>query len=223
MALTNCKECNRQVSDLAKSCPHCGAKDPAEKPTYLGRILFGVVVIFGLIAAVSNSPEKSKSLTSDYQPTKQVAITHRKINEIDAKTSCDYLKNLGFRSQGWGQLVEGDYGCPSEEKLLGKVSATNLQNDIRYYVVSKDGTHLSELKIFLNISDLEQSTAATQTMVKATNTLLGKLGLKNVSAEIKNAILAGQSTQLEKQGFRITVSKTLWENNRNYTLIMLIN
>lgn len=32
MALINCKECGKQVSDLATSCPHCGA--PVETKVY---------------------------------------------------------------------------------------------------------------------------------------------------------------------------------------------
>lgn len=26
MALVNCKECNKEISDSAKQCPHCGYK-----------------------------------------------------------------------------------------------------------------------------------------------------------------------------------------------------
>lgn len=28
MALTNCKECGNQVSDMAETCPHCGIGYP---------------------------------------------------------------------------------------------------------------------------------------------------------------------------------------------------
>ncbi len=28
MALTKCKECKKEVSTSAKTCPHCGVKDP---------------------------------------------------------------------------------------------------------------------------------------------------------------------------------------------------
>ena len=33
MALSTCKECNTKVSTLAKTCPKCGAPDPAAKKT----------------------------------------------------------------------------------------------------------------------------------------------------------------------------------------------
>lgn len=31
MALTNCKECGREISSKASACPHCGAKIPKFK------------------------------------------------------------------------------------------------------------------------------------------------------------------------------------------------
>jgi predicted amidophosphoribosyltransferase len=34
MALINCKECNKEISDQAQSCPHCGAPlQSNNKPT----------------------------------------------------------------------------------------------------------------------------------------------------------------------------------------------
>jgi RNA polymerase subunit RPABC4/transcription elongation factor Spt4 len=31
MAMSNCKECGKQVSTTAKTCPNCGAPKPTEK------------------------------------------------------------------------------------------------------------------------------------------------------------------------------------------------
>lgn len=36
MALINCPECNREVSDKAEMCPHCGYKLPKPKPMFQG-------------------------------------------------------------------------------------------------------------------------------------------------------------------------------------------
>ncbi|ENT8515558.1 hypothetical protein ACKGJF_002969 [Raoultella ornithinolytica] len=46
MAMTNCKECKKEVSSKAKVCPHCGVKEPARnvgKETAQG--CFGLVII----------------------------------------------------------------------------------------------------------------------------------------------------------------------------------
>ena len=31
MAMTECRECGEEVSSKAKSCPHCGVKNPGKK------------------------------------------------------------------------------------------------------------------------------------------------------------------------------------------------
>ncbi len=31
MAMSNCKECGKQVSTTATTCPNCGASEPTEK------------------------------------------------------------------------------------------------------------------------------------------------------------------------------------------------
>ena len=36
MALINCPECNNEISDKAKSCPHCGCELSIDKPMFYG-------------------------------------------------------------------------------------------------------------------------------------------------------------------------------------------
>lgn len=36
MALINCPECNKEVSDKAEMCPHCGYKLPKQEPMFQG-------------------------------------------------------------------------------------------------------------------------------------------------------------------------------------------
>lgn len=64
MAIVSCNECKNDISNTAKSCPHCGAKVP-RAPTWLWVIgalvaMFVVFLAFGAIRA--NTPEgKAKS------------------------------------------------------------------------------------------------------------------------------------------------------------------
>ncbi len=59
MALVNCHECNKQVSDTARTCPHCGAPVRATQQRILkwnltvfaiGMVLILTIAIGGCIA-----------------------------------------------------------------------------------------------------------------------------------------------------------------------------
>ena len=41
MTLANCKECGKQVSTTAQTCPNCGAPEPTEKKEKNTETLFG--------------------------------------------------------------------------------------------------------------------------------------------------------------------------------------
>ena len=63
MALINCPECNKQISDKAKSCPNCGSpikrqKNKFKKGTVF--ITFGIVLIIGGFAIWSNAIDAQK-------------------------------------------------------------------------------------------------------------------------------------------------------------------
>lgn len=44
MALINCPECNREISDTAKVCPSCGYKINLQKYKKRNKIIFGVIL-----------------------------------------------------------------------------------------------------------------------------------------------------------------------------------
>jgi len=51
MALTNCKECNQEVSAEAKICPHCGIEYPGVIETnyrLAGFVVLGLIIILGI-------------------------------------------------------------------------------------------------------------------------------------------------------------------------------
>lgn len=50
MAMMECTECKKQISDLAKSCPHCGA--PASSKKGGGSIFIIIVAIVGLLIII---------------------------------------------------------------------------------------------------------------------------------------------------------------------------
>lgn len=63
MAMTACKECGKEISDQAKSCPSCGAPAPKDGMGLFGKAalsLGGVLLLFIVIGAAtgpSNDPK----------------------------------------------------------------------------------------------------------------------------------------------------------------------
>ncbi len=48
--MTTCKTCGKEVAKNARTCPHCGARMPAQNPNFLGWML--IIFIIGLVLRV---------------------------------------------------------------------------------------------------------------------------------------------------------------------------
>jgi len=66
MAIINCPECNKEISDTAKSCPHCGFNLPKKGIGCAGYIFaaVGVVLIFSLLGKSPQDGDKYYSQNS---------------------------------------------------------------------------------------------------------------------------------------------------------------
>lgn len=65
MSMTKCKECKREVSTKAKTCPNCGVKDPGTKASnIIGGFIVLAVIIFGISMCSSNDESSTSSDTS---------------------------------------------------------------------------------------------------------------------------------------------------------------
>ncbi len=74
MAMTACHECGKEVSNKAKSCPHCGAKNPGKKKHKgigWGPGCLIIIALFGVFAIMN--------LNEDYQSP--VRPTHVRVTE----------------------------------------------------------------------------------------------------------------------------------------------
>ncbi|WP_213664288.1 zinc ribbon domain-containing protein [Stutzerimonas stutzeri] len=68
MALIECPECKKQISDQAKVCPGCGAKAPREPKSYAW--LWTILILFaGFVwySVVSGNDPKTKQMRVDRQ------------------------------------------------------------------------------------------------------------------------------------------------------------
>jgi hypothetical protein len=73
MALINCKECNEQISNQAKSCPKCGAKTPKKTSWFTWTIIiFIILIIYFSTNTSTNTSPQTKGETATQTPEKAV-------------------------------------------------------------------------------------------------------------------------------------------------------
>ncbi len=90
MALTKCKECKKEVSTTAKTCPHCGVKNPGmtTKQTLGGcLVLILLAVGFGYYMA-SGDDDQAKAVQNCSNTDTQCNFDK---NLVDAVTKCKPL------------------------------------------------------------------------------------------------------------------------------------
>lgn len=64
MALKSCRECKKEVSTEAKTCPHCGVANPTKEPpsgkeTLIGAAAVAVAIAVGVVMCSESDAEKS--------------------------------------------------------------------------------------------------------------------------------------------------------------------
>lgn len=142
------------------------------------------------------------------------------ISNIDPKSTCGWMAGQGLKSQGWGELGGGDFGCPSITKEFGPASASLEKSDITYYVISSGGV-LSELKIFLNVNNPGAARVAGKELLGSVDVLLEKLGVKT-PAELRSAIEKSESYSYSDAGFSFRLVKMSWGNAGQYSYKFIV-
>ena len=73
MALTNCKECNQEISTEALACPHCGIEHPGRIDNHYrlaGFVALGLIILFGItIYTKSQHGATRGTTTTDSDPS----------------------------------------------------------------------------------------------------------------------------------------------------------
>ncbi|KZQ99270.1 hypothetical protein A3N66_07370 [Enterobacter hormaechei subsp. steigerwaltii] len=107
MALTKCKECKKEVSASAKTCPHCGVKNPGvtAKQTLGGCLVLIVLAVgFGVYMA-SGDDEQAKAAQNCSNTDTQCNFDQ---NLVDAVTKCKPLieKTAKYEYEWTDSLVD---------------------------------------------------------------------------------------------------------------------
>ena len=119
MALTNCKECNQEVSNTANKCPHCGKKLKISLweigciGCIGGPVLLTVFLALIGILATAIIPSS----------VKHVDNIHVHENSVEEKPEIE-APPLELQNWSWGE----DYGYAEAEGAVKNVSGENIKN-----------------------------------------------------------------------------------------------
>ena len=142
MAMTECRECGEEVSSKAKSCPHCGVKNPGKKkqkgitwgPGCL--IIIGLFVVFGIL-----------NRNEDYNPP--VRPTDVRVDEGSPMEAT--LASIDQRSPVVSRQLVSRYAalldrlngrCPESRTMVGDMAARTKE-----LVASNYGRDVTILKV----------------------------------------------------------------------------
>jgi DNA-directed RNA polymerase subunit RPC12/RpoP len=87
MALSNCIECGKQISTDAKSCPHCGRRNPTVTNSAVTKrvLIVGAVLLVGAAIASNETPSPSPTASLATSPPRVTAADTARIhNRIDS-------------------------------------------------------------------------------------------------------------------------------------------
>lgn len=116
MALTTCRECKKEVSTDAKTCPHCGTSSPAQKSKPMSAGVGCVLIFFALLVlgAILNQAEKPRTPA-----------------EIAAAKESDRLFNLRFTCE---EMIRRQLRSPKSAEFEG-VQVYRLASDTAQRIV----------------------------------------------------------------------------------------
>lgn len=120
MAMVKCKECGKEVSDQAKSCPSCGAKPP--KKLSIGKLLFVALIGFGAFKFASMTTAVSERV-SDENARKNNALNNVKLD-------------FSWKKEGLGAVMEADFTIANDNDFQIK------DIDIKCTHYGKSGTQI---------------------------------------------------------------------------------
>lgn len=94
MAIENCRECDREVSSKAKTCPYCGISKPVHTTSPIMVIFLSMITVLVVMCMMSKNEPRSSA-------TKKLSIKER-VELTCRKGVRGVVKNLGGSIHKWG-------------------------------------------------------------------------------------------------------------------------
>lgn len=138
MALVNCRECNKEISAQAKTCPNCGAKNGKSLLGKLLKVFLGLILLSALMSALSRntnvSPPTSSSATAAPSEIPASKRPLAKKAEVEARRLLSGFKKSVDKMDGitW---------------YSSHPQANSITNRIEAYLGEKEGAYWLRMKI----------------------------------------------------------------------------
>ena len=95
MALINCRECGKEVSNEAESCPHCGIRQIQKKRGFLATMFNGLIIVTVVFTVwniflsdlINSPPQKQKAPKQKAPKKKAKDMIQFYLNNIDYRAS----------------------------------------------------------------------------------------------------------------------------------------
>ncbi len=167
MAMKPCKECGREISTEATTCPHCGKKNPTgvrTSPIALGCLaLIGFVIVVGIFSS-SNSPTVSSSSTGRTPSLKEQILGQVKLDYTWSKSEFDIMMaNFTVRNPTQYRIKDLEITCTHYAP-----SGTRIDENVRkiYEVVSPKSTrHFNDFNMGFIHSQAKSSSCSITDLV----------------------------------------------------------
>lgn len=125
--MINCKDCGKEVSKKAKTCPHCGAKVKKKKIGLV--IVIGIIALFIIISTTSNSSKTNSNNVAQKSTSTNSNTNKDKKSEI-TKETYDKIQNDMTKEEVKALLGEATSISESETPGVGKMELYHYQKTL---------------------------------------------------------------------------------------------
>ena len=128
MALVKCNECGKKISDTAKTCPHCGAKNLLVQSSKKKGIIV-VCSLIGIIAIVVTIFLLNKSPLDVYKNSMIDALEDYRAGKIDRKELMNKMDGISDKLRDYDGNDKESFKALSISIEAGYISSKVLSRD----------------------------------------------------------------------------------------------
>ncbi len=156
MALVNCKECGKEISDTSKVCVHCGAKQTTHNKNKIAIIvaIIAILIVAGILIFALNKGNNETDILN-VKIDKAVSLLEKyKNDELDTLELTNKLDTLHDEVYSLAEKEQDSNKRIKLSSLAQKLSSMSL-NIKRYYADWGEHKTTSDTKINEYIKDIK--------------------------------------------------------------------